>query len=85
MKIQLEPSSGPKQLRMCDLKPGDVAEILENDFGAQHAGKIITVCERGGEIVAFAIGSPDDWWNTKCFHRYPVRLLTPGECIRIVE
>lgn len=84
MKIQLEPSSTPKQLRMCDLKPGDVAEILPNTFGSQHTGKILTVYKNNEGIIAIPIGS-NDWWNAKNFHQYPVRLLTPGECIRIVE
>lgn len=78
MKIQLEPSSSPKQLRMIDLKPGDIAVIEQGDY----MGAIVSVADHNGVKIACHIGNPNPFVYLE---ETSVRLLTPGECIRIVE
>lgn len=80
MNVKLEPTSTSKQLRMCDLKPGDIAEI-QGGMNDSYVGRIICIDYTGH--IAITIGCRGDTWTG--LNTLPVRLLTPGEKIVIGE
>lgn len=79
MKVKLESESPTKQLLMSDLKPGDVAQILEGCGNPQYDGLIICINYTGK--VANEVGGEGGTWTG--LSGLPVRLLTPGEKIVI--
>lgn len=79
MKVRLEPESTCKNLRMSDLKPGQIAEIQQNNTNPHYAGMIICIDYTG--TVAIEVGGKGETWTGLC--NIPVRLLTPGEKIVI--
>lgn len=78
MNVTLESNTAPKQLRMCDLKPGQIAEIIGGE-NTEYIGRIICIDYTGR--IAFTIGENGDTWTGLV--STPVRLLTPGEKIVI--
>ena len=77
MKATLEKPTTEKQLRMRDLKPGDIAEIIEPDHFC--TGAIITV----GYTRAVELGGEGSTWTAPSESNLRVRRLTPGEKIVI--
>lgn len=89
MKARLENHTEQKQLMMTDLKPGDVAVVLDycedNSSVGTAIGSIVT-CFRDTERYAAvtSIGSNSVWNLGKCSN-VPVRLLQPGDKIVLSE
>jgi len=79
MKATLEKTTTEKQLRMRDLKPGDIAEIIELDH--PYSDKIITVSSDRSHVME--IGGKSSLWNCPSQNNLRVRRLTPGEKIVI--
>ncbi len=79
MKATLE-TTPENQLRMCDLEPGDIAEILPNTFSGTHGGSLICIAHNGDAIK---IGGDGDMWSSYRNVDLSVRRLTPGEKIVI--
>lgn len=75
MKATLETTT-EKPLRMCDLRPGDIAEILE----VGHEKILIVVSE---DRHATEIGCYGRNWGIIDVYTFAVRRLTPGEKIVI--
>ena len=79
MKATLEKPTTEKQLRMRDLKPGDIAEIIEPDHFC--TGAIIAVGY--SRSCAVELGGEGSTWTAPSESNLRVRRLTPGEKIVI--